>query len=146
MIILKGNLKGMMTLILMFQMITLISINNLGILIIMKEQRKLNKRFHRKEFGTKKELEQQRKRYTSELKVRENKKYRYKEDTKRRKNLELVEQHQENCQRLAKISRERNLKGLKWLQDSFEKVFTEFGVLLLLAVALSAFSPPPFPP
>ena len=91
-----------------------------------KEQRMLNKRFHRKEFGTKKELEQQRKRYTSEPKVRENKKFHYKEDTKRRKNLELVEKHQENCQRLAKISRERNLKGLKWLQDSFEKVFKEF--------------------
>ena len=71
-------------------------------------------------------MEQQRKRYASDPKVREKKKIYYEKEMKKQKNLELVEKHKENCRRLEKIARERNSEGLKWLQDSFEKVFKEF--------------------
>ena len=91
-----------------------------------KEHKNIKMRIHREEFGIKKELEQQRKRYTSDPKVREKKKNQYEKHTKNRRNWELVEQHKTNCHRLEKIARERNSKGLKWLQDSFEKIFEEF--------------------
>ena len=95
-----------------------------------KDHKKKRMRYYREKNGTKKELEQQRKSYASNEKVRENKK---KYHEKWRKEQEFLEQDRmktETCHRVLKMkedyARKESSEGYKWLHKCFAKVFEEY--------------------
>ena len=97
---------------------------------LKRENNRKRVQVFREKYGTRTELDEQKKSYNSDPELREKKKKRYQEEKEQQKIWEkedkkrrLMESAQESLDYKEPRAREKNKKCLEWMNKSFEKIF-----------------------